>query len=61
MCPRLTQQNSENKYNCECPECGATDDHTVEVWESLRLYELGMPPKFLGCYSCGIMSRVTRD
>ena len=62
MSLQVKSETSEQKtYECKCPNCEASNDHTVPFWESIVLYNLGIAPKFIGCYSCGEMTRVTKD
>lgn len=35
----------------DCLNCGGETTH--KVWESLLLFEAGMPPKYIGCANCG--------
>jgi len=40
-----------------CPNCGASDESVIPVWEDKQRWEADEQPKFIGCTSCHRMMR----
>lgn len=49
----------EGRVECSgraCPNCGADEGYTVEVWEDKEDWDLMKPPDYVGCLECHTMS-----
>lgn len=44
-----------------CPNCGASPEYTVPVWESCEDAEEEQPPDYLGCTKCRTMEAYDGD